>query len=185
MSTLVGVALLAAGLTAGGRAIAGGGASCIPPDAIFAADAAGTKVRMTVGYERNPAPELDNIGTEYRGVNALGDPIGGGSACGDPNRWETLTLYVGDGRDSIRMDGRKPEVLSGDPMARFVVVTAHGGSGADRLRGHGGRDTIYGEGGSDVIRVAGGRADVADCGPGNDTAYLSGADHAVGCEHKN
>jgi Ca2+-binding RTX toxin-like protein len=177
------VALVSVVILAGGQAGARGGASCLPPNATFTPDTPGEKIRMSAGYERNPAPDFDLIGQRYKGVDASGDPVAGSSTCGDEEKFATLTIGLGDRGDSLRLDGRKPKVLSGGRIPRFVEVTASGGPGRDTLRGHRGPDTMNGEGGNDVIKIAGGGADTANCGPGNDTAFLSGADQAVGCEH--
>jgi hypothetical protein len=171
-----------AALLVGGQAIAGGGASCFPPSAGFEEDVPGEKIRMSAGYERNPAPEFDFIGVKYEGTNALGDPVGGAGSCGDEAKLETLTLSLGDRGDRLRLDGRKPKVFDGGRVPKFVDVTAFGGPGPDTLRGHRGPDTMNGEDGRDLINVAGGGADIANCGPGKDTAIVSGADQAVGCE---
>ena len=177
------VAMAAAGIVAGGQAGAGAGTACSPPDASFMQDAPGEALQMSAGYEKHPAPDFDQIGEKHKGVNALGKPIAGDSSCGDDERFATLAIALGDRADTLRLDGRKPKVLSGDPVPKFVEVTADGGSGRDKLRGHRGPDTMNGGGGDDVIRVAGGGPDTANCGPGKDTAYLSGNDQAVDCEH--
>jgi Ca2+-binding RTX toxin-like protein len=177
------VAMLTVVILTGGQAGAGGMTICAPPDASFIQDTPGEKIRMSAGYERNPAPDFDHIGFRYKGVDALGDPVAGAGTCGDEEKFATLTIGLGDRGDSLRLDGRKPNVLSGGRVPRFVEVTANGGAGRDTLRGHRGPDTMNGEGGNDVIKVAGGGADTANCGPGNDTAFLSGADQAVSCEH--
>jgi Ca2+-binding RTX toxin-like protein len=178
-----GITAVAAVVTlAGGQAIGGGGNICGPPDATFDQDVPGEKIRMSAGYERNPAPDFDHIGQRYKGVDALGDPVAGASSCGDDDKFETLTLSLGDRSDSLRLDGRKPKVLSGGRVPKFVSVTAYGGPGRDTLRGHRGLDAMNGEGGRDLINVAGGGADTANCGPGKDKALVSGADQAVDCE---
>jgi Ca2+-binding RTX toxin-like protein len=177
------VAMAGAVLTVSGQAIAGAGTTCSPPSAAFDVSVAGDKSRVSVGYERNSAPAFDSIGYHAKGVNAVGDPTESAGTCGDEDKFETVSVSLGDRRDSLRLDGRKPKVLSGNPVPKFVDVTAFGGAGRDTLRGHRGHDTMNGEGGNDVIKVAGGGADTANCGPGNDTVFLSGADQAVGCEH--
>jgi RTX calcium-binding nonapeptide repeat (4 copies) len=179
-----GIAAVAAVVSlAGGQAIGGGGSICAPPNATFEEDVPGEKIRMSAGYERHPAPDFDFIGQHHKGVDALGDPLEGAGSCGDEDKFQTLTVILGDRGDRLRLDGRKPKVLSGGRVPKFVAVTAFGGPGRDTLRGHKGPDAMNGEGGNDVIKVSGGGADIANCGPGNDTAFLSGADQAVGCEH--
>jgi len=58
----------------------------------------------------------------------------------------------------------------------------YGGPGADRLRGGVGADRIYGGSGPDVVFARDGEADVADCGPGADVAFVDQYDRAKNCE---
>ncbi|HEY2056645.1 MAG TPA: calcium-binding protein [Solirubrobacterales bacterium] len=87
-------------------------------------------------------------------------------------------VIFGRGGDDRLFGGAGADRISGGPGADQI----YGGAGNDRLSGGTGRDHIYGGSGDDVIFARDGSADVVDCGPGDDTAYVDAHDRTRGCE---
>ena len=57
-----------------------------------------------------------------------------------------------------------------------------GGPDGDILEGDSGRDRILGGAGADVLLARDGEADVIECGPAIDKAYVDVRDKTQGCE---
>lgn len=175
--------LVACGALATAWVVAGGasartGTTCAPPDATFNIDDPGTRVQLSAGYRVTTSQQVD---VKFRGTDLNGEPIGGGSSCGYPDPWNSITVYLGDRADSLRMDARKPRI-AGYQALPDLDANAYGGGGGDTITGHKGRDNVYSEGGPDVIDIKGGGADFADCGDGEDKVIRSNLDNTANCE---
>jgi Ca2+-binding RTX toxin-like protein len=103
--------------------------------------------------------------------------------------WKQFTSNLRDKNDRIRADGYG---LTGyGPLPASMKTILRGGTGADRIVGHGGPDDIAGnngkdvltaQGGNDIVRAADGYADTVSCGPGQDKAQVDDVDTRTGCE---
>ena len=156
------------------------GATCFAPVATFYLDDKGVSLRAAGAFKNNPQPEFDQLRNAYKFVDPPGSSGSGGCSA---LSWETATFYLGDKRDWLRLDARKPDQPGFTKIPKAIEVNAYAGPGPDRLRGHRGVDHFKGEGGNDVINVADGDTDdIVRCGPGNDKAIIDRGDTVMGCE---
>lgn len=161
----------------------------------------------TPGFAPGNPPSLcagqlfgDQIGTERRDrLAAARRPerlwgLGGDDVLtGSPTR--ATCLFGGTDRDSLTLGGgggaafgeTGADVLTGgslDDVLRGGAGddTLDAGAGADTLDGGEGRDAFSAGDGDDLIDAADGRAEVIDCGPGQDLVAADRLDALIGCE---
>jgi Ca2+-binding RTX toxin-like protein len=96
-------------------------------------------------------------------------------------------LLGGEGSDLLRGLGGRDQ-LSGGPGDDCLHGGAdrdrlHGGQGDDLLAGGRERDRVQAGQGDDVVHARHGRADLVDCGPGDDTVTVGRKDITRNCEH--
>jgi Ca2+-binding RTX toxin-like protein len=125
---------------------------------------------------RRPAWSADGAGIAFvanRAAIAVADP-------------RTHALHWATKHCERVVNGGAP--VYGTPLPESIVATepvpaVYGGAGDDRIRARFGGTFISGRNGNDVIDARNSARDIVDCGPGNDTAYLSHSDIARHCEH--
>ena len=141
------------------------------------------RVRLEASLGHTSAPPNDTIGYTHKYTDSGGEPGIAGGTCGG-SAWLYVTVELGDEGDRLRQDAKKPQVpgvAGGVPSS--VELTAYGGGGPDEMFGHPGRDELFAQAGRDLIDVRGGGADLADCGPGNDTLMAGANDQSFDCEN--
>jgi Ca2+-binding RTX toxin-like protein len=120
-------------------------------------------------------------------VNDSGAPltVGAGCAAAGTNQATCagvtrITAALGDADDQFHNNTAIPSRVSGDGGNDII----HGGTGPDALLGEAGIDQLFGHEGDDTLNTRGGLADLADCGPGNDTLVYDSLDHvSTTCEN--
>jgi Ca2+-binding RTX toxin-like protein len=160
--SLVGLALLAPGASAGELFPTDGGAvfNALPGEVNRVAFTASSG-RGIFADGRNPVATDEPC--QSLSPNRASCPLGGPNAVG---------ISLGDKDDRFR-------VARGSRLPRGSIV--EGGKGDDRLRGGPGRERISGGRGNDVIFAGRGR-DRVDCGPGRDRVIAERQDALSRCE---
>ena len=110
-----------------------------------------------------------------------GPELGGGPGCNVVDGGQTVDCPKG-AISSVRLDLDAGDDVAAVSTAVTVPVTFNGGDGNDGLFGGGGIDTFRGGAGADNVISRDGRAEIVDCGSGNDTAISDDADTRTSCE---
>ena len=143
---------------------------------------------LATGAARHLAHDVHPYGTVVWSADGGTLAFSSGREC---ERWGIyVSAAAGPARISNRCQFRgtpRADRILASPYKDFVYGLGgndllRGGAGDDLLDGGAGRNRVYGGAGNDVLLTRNGRADVVECGPGDDRAVVDRRDRVRGCE---